>query len=113
MIRRPFLFVLACILGGLGGLVGSIVGARAGKSGIVVGGLVGGLLAAIASAAIARDRRWIPADRFWHTTIGTALGFLTAAAIATHTLGSPVGPILSTLLIGTGAVLGAGRDRAL
>ncbi|HTD84038.1 MAG TPA: hypothetical protein VK648_09630 [Gemmatimonadaceae bacterium] len=109
MIRRPILFVLACILGGLGGLLGSIVGARAGQNGILVGGLVGGLLAAIASAAIARGRRWIPADRFWQTTIGTAVGFLAAAAVATHTLGSPVGPIVSTLLIGIGAVLGAGR----
>jgi phosphotransferase system glucose/maltose/N-acetylglucosamine-specific IIC component len=113
MIRRPILFVLACILGGLGGLIGSIVGARAGKNGIVVGGLVGGLLGAIACAAIARGRGWIPADRFWWTTIGTALGFLAAAAIATHTLGSPIGPILSTLLIGVGALLGAGRERAL
>jgi len=109
MIRRPILFVLACILGGLGGLIGSILGARAGQNGILVGGLVGGLLAAIASAAIARGRRWIPADRIWQTTIGTAVGFLAAAAVATHTLGSPVGPIVSTLLIGIGAVLGAGR----
>jgi hypothetical protein len=112
VIRSVSLFVVACALGGLGGLLGSIVGSAAGKSGIVAGGVVGGLLASLASAAVARGRRWIPRERFWRTTIGTAAGFLSAAAIATHTLGSPVGPILSTILIGAGAVLGAGRSGA-
>ena len=41
--------------------------------------LVGGLLASVASAAVARGRRWIPPERFWRTTIGTAAGFLSAA----------------------------------
>ena len=105
------LFVTALVLGGLGGLLGSIVGARAGHTGIFVGGVVGGLVAAVATAAVARGRAWIPRDRFWQTAIGTALGFIAAAAIATNTLSSPIGPILSTLLIGIGALLGAGRDR--
>jgi phosphotransferase system glucose/maltose/N-acetylglucosamine-specific IIC component len=109
--RSVLLFVVACALGGLGGLLGSIVGSAAGKNAIVVGGVIGGLLASVITGAVARARRWIPPDRFWHTTIGTAVGFLCAAAIATHTLGSPVGPILSTLLIGGGAVLAAGRRR--
>ena len=106
-IRSTPIFVVSLFLGGLGGLVGSIIGAAAGKGAIVVGGIVGGLLASIASAAVVRSRGWIPRERFWQTTIGSAAGFLAAAAIATHTLGSPVGPILSTLLIGVGAVLGA------
>ena len=111
MTRRPILFITAVVLGGLGGLLGSIVGARAGHTGIFVGGVLGGLVAAIASAAVARGRGWIPRDRFWHTAIGTALGFVAAAAIATNTLSSPIGPVLSTLLIGIGALVGAGRDR--
>jgi hypothetical protein len=37
------------------------------------------------------------------------VGFLLAAAIAVRTLSSPVGPVLSTLLIGTGALVGAAR----
>jgi hypothetical protein len=50
--------------------------------------------------------RSIPPDRVWHTRIGTGVGFLIAALIATNTLSSPIGPVASTLLIGAGAVLG-------
>jgi len=105
--RSVPLFVVSTVLGGLGGLLGSILGSAAGKNWIAVGGIAGGLLASLASAAVARGRGWIPIDRYWNTAIGTAVGFLSAALIATHTLNSPVGPIASTLLIGVGAVLGA------
>jgi hypothetical protein len=47
--------------------------------------------------------------------MGAAAGFSLAAAIAVNTLGSPIGPILSTALVGVGAVLGArlgARDNA-
>jgi len=74
---------------------------------VAVGGIAGGLLVSPVSAAVARGRGWIPIDRYWHTVIGAAVGFLGAAVIATHTLNSPVGPLASTLLIGAGAVLGA------
>ena len=107
MIRSIPLFVVATILGGLGGLLGSIVGSSAGKSWIAVGGVAGGLLASLASAAVARGRGWIPPDRYWRTGLGAGAGFLIAAVIATHTLNSPIGPIASTVLIGASAVLGA------
>jgi len=107
MIRSIPLFVVSTVLGGLGGLLGSIAGSAAGKNWVAVGGIAGGLLASLIGAAVARARSWIPADRYWHTGIGTGAGFLIAAVIATHTLNSPVGPIASTLLIGVGAVLGA------
>jgi uncharacterized membrane protein YccC len=59
------------------------------------------------AAYIAVGRGWIGrAQRFW-TVIGGLLGFGVAALVTLTTLSSPVGPILSTLLIGTGAVLGA------
>jgi hypothetical protein len=41
--------------------------------------------------------------------LGAAIGFLLACAVAANTLSSPVGPIMSTLLIGVGAVLGSSR----
>ena len=90
-------------------MLGSIVGNAAGKNGIVAGGVIGGLLASLAIAAVARAFQWIAPNRFWATAAGSAIGFVCAAAIATNTLSSPVGPILSTLLIGVGAVLGAGQ----
>jgi len=104
---RFFLFVVSCLLGGGGGVLGSILGNAAGKTGLFVGGVVGGLVATSLTGVVARWRHWIPADRTWPTGVGAAIGFLAAALIATQTLGSPVGPILSTSLVGIGALLGS------
>jgi len=109
-VNRVGLFVVACVLGGVGGALGSIVGHSFGKSGLWAGGIVGGLLASLLVGRIALWRRWINRSRYWPTTIGAALGFLAASAVAVKTLSSPIGPMLSTLLIGAGAVLGAGRS---
>ena len=107
---RIALFVLACLLGGFGGAAGSIVGHAFGKTGLWAGGIVGGLLMSIATAQIALGRRWITRPQLWPTTLGAAVGFLLAAAVAVNTLSSPIGPILSTLLIGLCAVVGSVRD---
>lgn len=105
---KPWLlFLLGCVLPGLGGAVGSIVGHRFGTTGLWVGGVAGGLLASVAVAWIAARARWILAARQRGTALGTAVGFLIAAAIAVNTLSSPVGPVLSTLLAGIGAVVGS------
>jgi hypothetical protein len=105
---RILLFIVACFLGGLGGALGSIVGNAAGKTGLFVGGVVGGLIGAFVTSLVAKGRGWIRPERVRPTAIGGAVGFLAAAAIATQTLSSPVGPVLSTLLVGVGALLGAG-----
>jgi hypothetical protein len=101
------LFVVSCVMGGLGGALGSIVGHAAGPRGLWIGGIVGGILGAIAGVAIARQRHWLTAAQFPAAAVGASVGFLLAAAIAVNTLSSPVGPILSTGLIGLGALLGA------
>ena len=113
MRHRLLLFVVSCFLGGLGGVLGSIAGNAAGKTGLFIGGIVGGLVGASCSGIVARARGWIPPQRASSTGAGAAIGFLAAAAIATQTLGSPVGPVLSTSLIGLGALAGAGRHREL
>jgi len=105
--NRAALFIVACVLGGAGGALGSIVGHSFGKSGLWVGGILGGLLASMLVARIALARRWIVQSQYWRTVLGTAVGFLAACGVVVKTLSSPVGPILSTLLIGAGAVLGA------
>ena len=103
--NRVALFFVACILGGVGGAVGSMVGHSFGKVGLWGGGILGGLLAAMLVARIAVWRRWIARSQFWPTAMGAVLGFLAACVVVVNTLTSPVGPILSTLLIGAGAVL--------
>jgi len=108
LVNRALLFVLACTLGGLGGAVGSIVGHAFGQRGLWAGGILGGILASILVARIAVWRSWISRSQFLPTSLGTAIGFLVASAIAVNTLSSPIGPIMSTLLIGVGALLGSG-----
>ena len=105
--NRAALFFIACALGGLGGALGSIAGHAFGKAGLYAGGILGGLIASMLVARIALWRHWIVRSQFWPTALGAAIGFLAACAIAANTLSSPIGPVLSTLLIGVGAVLGA------
>ncbi|PYO76503.1 MAG: hypothetical protein DMD63_14270 [Gemmatimonadetes bacterium] len=111
--NRVALFFVACILGGAGGAVGSMAGHSFGNVGLWVGGILGGLLAAMLVARIAVWRRWIARSQFWPTAMGAVLGFLAACVVVVNTLTSPIGPIMSTLLIGAGAVLGSmlGRSR--
>jgi hypothetical protein len=102
-----YLFIVACLLAGVGGAGGSILGNAFGEMGLWIGGFVGALLASILVGLIAKWRQWVPAEAVRTTTIGTALGALAAAGVAVNTLSSPVGPILGTSLAGLGAILGA------
>jgi len=111
-VNRAILFLVACGLGGLGGMLGSMIGAAFGKTGLWIGGIVGGLLASMLVSRIALARRWIVRSQYWPTALGTAIGFLAACAVAVNTLSSPVGPIMSTLLIGVGALFGSRRAPA-
>src|SRR3989304_3369793 len=102
-------FVTTCLLGGLGGFVGSVIGGAIGQRSLFGGGVMGGMAIAPLSAQVAVWRRWIAPRQYWPTAAGAALGFLAAALVAVNTLSSPVGPILSTALIGVGALGGSRR----
>lgn len=96
-----------CVLAGVGGALGSIVGHALGSGGVIAGGIVGGAVLVIAAGFVAERVGWIRhAQRLW-TILGGIFGFFLACLVALSTLSSPVGPILSTLLVGSGAVLGA------
>jgi hypothetical protein len=106
--KSIFLFVVSTIVTGAFAAIGSMIGHFAGSHlGVMLGGIVGGLFGAIFSARIAVRLRWIAHEDFYPTTFGAEIGFLAAAFIATKTLSSPIGPILSSLLIGAGAVIGS------
>jgi hypothetical protein len=108
---RLYVFFIAA--GGFGGFAGSVVGAAFGKRGLFTGGYVGGVLAVVAAAWLTGRLAWIRPEERTGTAIGAAIGFLAAATIAVNTLSSPVGPVLSTLLIGAGALSGrAMSDRS-
>ena len=105
--KRVYLFVVCCILAGIGGAVGSILGNGFGGKGLWIGGVVRGLVGATAAAIISRAMGWILPSQMRGTAVGAALGFLIAAFIAVNTLSSPVGPVLATALVGVGALIGA------
>ena len=102
-----WLFLLGCVIPGVGGAVGSILGNAFGKTGLWIGGVAGGLVFSGLVAIIAAKLRLISGDERVMTAVGTAIGFVVAAAIAVNTLSSPVGPVLSTAIAGLGAVLGS------
>ena len=106
-VKYTLLFLSMCLLGGAGAALGSMLGHGLGRGGLLVGGFVGGIAFVVAGGYFTERFGWIRRhQRFW-TTLGGAFGFGLACMVALATLGSPVGPILSTLLIGSGAVLGA------
>jgi hypothetical protein len=117
--KRLSLFVISMLLTGAIAAIGSMAGHFFGPHlGVTLGGVFGGLFGAVLSGRIAVRLKWIVAEDFYPTCLGAGIGFLVAAFIAMKTLSSPMGPILSSLLIGAGAVIGSliggwRRSRAL
>ncbi|HMC55512.1 MAG TPA: hypothetical protein VKH19_10100 [Gemmatimonadaceae bacterium] len=105
--QRGLLFITMSVAAGLGGAVGSMLGHAAGRGGLIVGGVGGGLALVVVAGFLAVRLGWIDRPRRLWTVLGGAFGFLLAVLVALSTLSSPVGPALSTVLVGLGAVLGA------
>jgi hypothetical protein len=101
------LFLSMCILGGAGGALGSMAGHGLGPAGLFVGGIAGGLLFVVAAGFLSERQHWIGRPQRLWAILGGGFGFVLACIVALATLASPIGPILSTLLIGAGAVFGA------
>jgi hypothetical protein len=108
---RLYLFVFACVLCGLGGMLGSMAGNAFGERGVWLGGVIGGLIAAGLVAVVARGRQWIGPNAVTSTALGTAVGFVVAVVVTMNTMSSPVGPILSTTFAGIGALAGSALAR--
>jgi hypothetical protein len=106
VLKEIRLFVLFVMAGGAGGLLGSILGAALGRRALFVGGLLGGLIASAGAAFLAGRLAWVEAAHVNGAALGAALGFIAATAVAVNTLSSPVGPVLSTCLIGFGGLAG-------
>ena len=107
-----YLFIVTTILGGAGAMFGSILGNAFGKAGLTAGAIFGGLMLSTIAVRIALSRKWITPQQFKPAVIGADVGFLASAVIAVNTLSSPIGPVLSTMLIGAGAVIGSRLGRA-
>jgi hypothetical protein len=106
--KSVLLFLFACALGGIGTFLGSVLGHFFGKSGLYSGAIIGGILGVAVATKLAVRRQILGPKRFWPATVGGVLGLLLAAIIATNNLSTPVVPLASIVLIGLGAVFGAG-----
>lgn len=101
------LSLLMILLGGAGGVFGSLVGGSLGRGWALGGGLLVGAALVVAAGYLGSRWGWIrPSQRSW-AILGGVFGFALAAMVTLSTLSSPIAPMLSTVLIGTGAVLGA------
>jgi hypothetical protein len=101
------LFLLMCLLAGVGGAVGSMAGHAVGPGGLLTGGVIGGAAFVVAGIYLAARWGWIRKSQRTWTMVGGALGFTAAVLVALSTVASPIGPVLSTTLVGLGAVLGS------
>ena len=109
--KDVLLFMLLVAAGGAGGLGGSIVGSYFGPTGLFIGGACGGLIAAPLAALLAARLGWLARPERGLTALGAALGFAAAATVAVLTIQSPVGPLLSPLLVGLGGFIGRALAR--
>lgn len=107
--KGALLFVLVCLLAGIGLFIGSVLGHGVSKTvGTNVGAIIGGIAGILAATKIAVARKILGTKRFWPANTGAVLGLILAALIATHHMDTPVVPLLSILIIGLGALFGAG-----
>ncbi|MDP9176407.1 MAG: hypothetical protein M3O61_01880 [Gemmatimonadota bacterium] len=106
--KSLLLFLFVCFLGGIGTFLGSILGNALGKTGLYTGALIGGVLGVAVATKLAVSRQILGPKRYWPATVGGVLGLLLAAIIATNNMSTPVVPLASIVLIGFGAVVGAG-----
>jgi hypothetical protein len=101
------LFLLTCLLAGVGGATGSMLGHALGPGGLIAGGVLGGVAFVVAATLMAARWGWIRGEQRLWTAIGAVVGFVVAVFVTLSTLSSPIGPLLSTTLAGFGAVLGS------
>jgi hypothetical protein len=106
MMRRAKVFILLMMAAGAFAVAGSALAAAVAHRALFAGGIAGGLIGCFVGACLARRLKWIPASATKFVAIGACVGFAAAAAIAMNTLHSPLGPILSSLLVGVGALIG-------
>jgi len=106
--KSLLLFLFVCLLGGIGTFLGSVLGNAFGKTGLYTGAIIGGIVGVAVATKLAVSRKILGPKRYWPATIGGVLGLFLAAIIATNNMSTPIVPLASILLIGLGAVFGAG-----
>jgi hypothetical protein len=105
-------FIVLVIAAGMGAAVGSALGSLIAHRVLFVGGTIGGVTGSWLGAWLSARMNWIAERDTLAVALGATLGFACAVLIAVNTLHTPVGPMLSTLLVGFGGLLGRRRSKA-
>jgi hypothetical protein len=105
-------FIVLVIAAGVGAAVGSALGSLIAHRLLFVGGTIGGFSGSWLGAWLSARMNWIPERDTLAVALGATVGFACAVLIALNTLHTPVGPMLSTLLVGVGGLLGRRRSKA-
>src|SRR5215831_13583698 len=105
-------FIVLVIAAGMGAAVGSALGSLIAHRLVFAGGAIGGLSGSWLGAWISARVNWIPQSETMAVALGATVGLACAVLIAVSTLHTPVGPILSTLLVGVGGLVGRRLSKA-
>ncbi len=105
--RRIGIFVATWVATGFVAVLGSAAGSAFGPRGLVVGALFGGVLGCMAAVWGISRLGWVSRERLLNTITGGLVGFGLAALVTVNNLHTPLAVVLSSLLIGVGAVVGS------
>jgi len=106
VLARLRIFIILVGAGGAGGFLGSVLGAAFNRQSLFIGGIIGGLVVSPVAAWLCGRVGWLEPHEVRGTALGAALGFAAAVFVAVNTLSSPIGPLLSPLLVGIGGLVG-------
>jgi hypothetical protein len=105
-------FIVLVIAAGMGAAIGSALGSLIAHQVLFGGGAIGGLFGSWLGAWISTRVNWIPQRETMAVALGASVGFACGVLIAVNTLHTPIGPILSTLLVGVGGLVGRRLSKA-
>jgi hypothetical protein len=89
------------------------VGGAGGQTWLFAGAVLGGPVGALLGVWLCTRLGWLASAQRRPASAGAIVGFLIAAPIAATNLHTPVIPVLICSLAGVGALIGAGRSRAI
>ncbi len=102
--KQIILFALVSSLTGFAAGLASVLGASVSHVGLFIGAVLGGFTGVAAAIRLSKALRLITAHDIWFGILGGCIGFLVAAPLAATNAHTPVIPILSTGLVGLGAL---------
>ena len=102
--KQTTLFFLVSGLAGLAAVFGSMLGGAVSHVGLFIGAVSGGLIGVFTALVLSRRFRLISPKDIGPGILGGCIGFVAAAALAAASAHTVIIPIMSTGLVGLGAM---------